>query len=504
MRIPAFQREFVWKDNQIIDLLSSVRDHFPIGSILLWYVDRKMMEIASHQLTAFPDVPESYPTNYILDGMQRLSTLYGTFHFQAGQCESFNVYYDLRGRRFIHQRDLVADEINSAIPLSALISPRSLLEHQARLARMNDGDALLDELLRTQAAFQDYMVPVVRIQGNDIDRIVGIFERTNSTGTRLDTIDFMRAITWNQSFDLNHYLDLVREPLQVTGFELSDETIIKCVGLLLGVSPSGEGLLSLRNRSPGELRDAFLSFPDKFNAVREFLRQGFGIQNIAFVPYEGQLLVLFKTIGMSEAKSPIELDQIKRWFWAVGFNESLRGKPDHYVVRAVSDWRALINGQIRGLETRLRLSKDDFFERRLIRGKALSGAFAAMFAIHEAKSLMTGEKINSSEFMATSDLRAFESILTGKELKESGLDVGPSPRIFPNVLLRSLADLDHPGPVDWRSHILKLGEEGRVDVLISQFIDKDSIAALDSGSYDEFLRRRAELLHAKAYTLVGA
>jgi uncharacterized protein with ParB-like and HNH nuclease domain len=35
VRIPAFQREFVWSDKQILDLLESVTDGFPIGSLLL-------------------------------------------------------------------------------------------------------------------------------------------------------------------------------------------------------------------------------------------------------------------------------------------------------------------------------------------------------------------------------------------------------------------------------------------------------------------------------------
>ena len=39
IRIPAFQRDFVWNEAQILELLESVYRGFPIGSALLWKVE---------------------------------------------------------------------------------------------------------------------------------------------------------------------------------------------------------------------------------------------------------------------------------------------------------------------------------------------------------------------------------------------------------------------------------------------------------------------------------
>jgi uncharacterized protein with ParB-like and HNH nuclease domain len=41
IRIPAFQRAYVWKQNQILDLLDSIVKSYPIGSILLWNTSEK-------------------------------------------------------------------------------------------------------------------------------------------------------------------------------------------------------------------------------------------------------------------------------------------------------------------------------------------------------------------------------------------------------------------------------------------------------------------------------
>ena len=105
------------------------------------------------------------------------------------------------------------------------------------------GDSLMERLLALQASFQDYMVPVVTIKETNISRILAIFEKINSTGTPLDPVDFMRAITWAEDFDLSHALERVNDRLTQENFSLPDETTLKCVGLVLGMGQHCRGHL---------------------------------------------------------------------------------------------------------------------------------------------------------------------------------------------------------------------------------------------------------------------
>jgi len=66
----------------------------------------------------------------------------------------------------------------------------------------------------------------------------------------------MRAITWTEEFDLNKWLEITSEEISTLNFDVSDETIIKCVGLILGIQPTTSDLLRLRHRLPIELADA--------------------------------------------------------------------------------------------------------------------------------------------------------------------------------------------------------------------------------------------------------
>ena len=98
--LPAIQREFVWDKNQMLDLFDSIVRQYPIGSFLFWRVsgdyaeDRikykftgnyigepiypdELDEVSYHNmryLDEYNNTPNKL--NLVLDGQQRLSTLF--------------------------------------------------------------------------------------------------------------------------------------------------------------------------------------------------------------------------------------------------------------------------------------------------------------------------------------------------------------------------------------------------------------------------------------------
>ena len=219
-----------------------------------------------------------------------------------------------------------------------------------------------------------------------------------------------------------------------------------------------------------------------------------------FVPYEGQLLLLFKTIGMNEAEQG-DIRGILKWFWAAGFNESLRGKPDHYVVRSVENWRGLIEGNIRGLEPRLKLSSLDLADRRLVSGGALSSTFVTMHAANNARSLQTGDFVDTSTYMKTSDFSRFAPVFSRGQLLESGYEGVVSSRLFGNVVLLDDQSIHLEGDNLKRSIISK-ALDGDWDTLRSQFMDEAAIRYLEQNRCRDFINHRVQLMFDKASELV--
>jgi len=75
IQIPAFQRDFVWTQKDKLELFDSLKRGYPIGSILIWKPREEFGQIEKFGPFQIPS-PTGKRT-YILDGFQRLSTLFG-------------------------------------------------------------------------------------------------------------------------------------------------------------------------------------------------------------------------------------------------------------------------------------------------------------------------------------------------------------------------------------------------------------------------------------------
>lgn len=119
IRVPDFQREFVWDRNQVISLLDSIYQHFPIGSFLFWETGdqirsyRRVGEVELHQ-------DDGKSVQYVLDGQQRITSLFASLtqakitHRVNGKkvTKSLEIYFDLDEEEFVAE-PFAEDKSNS-------------------------------------------------------------------------------------------------------------------------------------------------------------------------------------------------------------------------------------------------------------------------------------------------------------------------------------------------------------------------------------------------------
>jgi hypothetical protein len=389
------------------------------------------------------------------------------------------------------------------MPLRALFAGKELLAWQSKILSMTSSDDHFDRIVTLQAIFQEYMIPIVTITRDDVSSVVEMFERINNTGTRLDTVDFMRAVTWSNEFDLNAAMDNINAALGEVNFEISDQTLVKILGLELGKEPMPDTLLTLRSESSRNLNDAVIAVTERLLATAELLREKMRIFSSEYVPYEGQLLVVYRALQehQNDLSSSV-FEAIQRWYWAIGFNESLRGKPDHYVARAVRSLDDLLAGRVRGVEPRLELQPRNFKERRFIQGKALSAAVAGMFAMRNPRSLVTGDAINVESFMIDFSASHFNSLVGLTELNAAIGQSSPSAKLISNVYVSD--HMQRSESID-RGLALRQLIEGNVpaEVLESQILDAACVEHLRNGNITAFLETRADLMWKRAAEMVN-
>lgn len=200
LALPELQRPFVWQKSAVRDLLDSMYRGFPVGYLMLWNaaeVDSKSIGVDGKQHT---------PTEFIVDGQQRLTSLYAIV---KGAEVTFKDFSRGRIRLAFRPRDGRFEVTDAALERDPEYLP-SITElwtgedwevidafiERLRATRPNaleDGqERQLRRALGQLNGLEDFPFLAVQI-GHEVDeeRVAEIFLRVNSGGTPLTQADFI-------------------------------------------------------------------------------------------------------------------------------------------------------------------------------------------------------------------------------------------------------------------------------------------------------------------------
>jgi len=329
IKIPAFQRGFVWKQNQVIDLLDSIYNDYPIGSILLWNSNDRLKSSRNIGGFEIPEREDQYPVNYVLDGQQRLSAIYGTFcknRTLAPENERykvdpsiFDIYFDLDDDRFAHDTDLNLEHRNfrAACLFDIEDFVKSVQGYPSELKTKAQG--LLSK-------FQNYEVPVVTTFKRSKEEVGIIFERINNTGTRLTTFDLMIAWTWSEDFHLREKIDDILDILDQKGFgDIDDKIILQCLSAITKKTTKTKDILGLE---PEEVKGNIAVLQDALEKAVDFFATQLHVVTTDFLPQSHQLIPITYFFSRMHNPSASQLKTLRQWFWRTSFSLRYSGATD--------------------------------------------------------------------------------------------------------------------------------------------------------------------------------
>jgi hypothetical protein len=348
IKIPAFQRQFVWDQEQVIELLDSIYRNYPIGSILLWNSQEKLK--ATRNICGFviPDRPDAYPVNYVLDGQQRLSTIYAVFTTQRAQgenkdenadLETFSIYFDLDSLEFRAKGDLTAD--HQSFPLAVLFDTAAYVRAFGALPEKYHKD-----VIELQSRFNNYEVPIVTITKRTKSEVGTIFERINSTGTKLTTLDLMVAWTWSEDFHLLGEIKELLEVLEAKGFrDLPEKTILQCLSAIIKRSTSTKAILDL---DPKLVHEEFEQLVSSIEKAIDFLSTQLNAHS-DFLPHVQQIIPLTFFFSRTNAPTDQQTKWLKQWFWKTSFSRRYAAQTDEKMDADIALFEQLLAGDAEGL-----------------------------------------------------------------------------------------------------------------------------------------------------------
>ena len=169
-----------------------------------------------------------------------------------------------------------------------------------------------------------------------VEEVCPIFERINSSGTRLSTYDLMVAATWSTTFDLNDEAEKISEALTPKGFgDIDGNTVIKCLSAVHSTSINKDSILALRHLEPSKIDQLVSDTREALLKVVDILTTEFGIYSWDFLPYEALVVILTNIFYNDKSLNGDQIKRLKQWFWRASFSERYRGASENYISKDI-------------------------------------------------------------------------------------------------------------------------------------------------------------------------
>ena len=367
--LPAIQRKYVWKDDQIKKFLDSIMLGYPIGTFLFWKVKKAIVNQKEYSMYEFikdyhdrdRNKNEPAPQPFIigaedetiwavLDGQQRLTSLYialqGSMSRKLPRKRWSNnkafpkkeLYFDLHSEK-INDEDitynfefLTAEEAARNKEGKIWYLVKNILKYSTEdlTEVILDSDWAKDELARKNFSLlherlvHNKIINYFEVDKDSIDDVLDIFVRVNSGGTVLSKSDLLFSTIvshWDNARDeIDNLLSDINE--MGKGFNFSNDFIMRTCLYLLDMPVT----LKVETFK----RDSVLKIKDNWSAIRKAITDtvellykfGFNSENmISYVAVSPMVYYIFKGGSLDidskkELRKYIVIAQVKQIFGA--------------------------------------------------------------------------------------------------------------------------------------------------------------------------------------------
>lgn len=239
--LPAIQREFVWKPEQIEKLFDSLMNDYPIGSFLFWevkepknyrfyeFIKKYNQKESNHNQEIF--LSNNKEIIAILDGQQRLTALYigllGTYTEKLPRCRWDNPKAFLDKYLCLNLLDKVEEEIDDMNKYEFKFCTKEEIEKKDNknfwfkirdILDLESGYSITKKCMTIlegysekiienankklsklyNVVFEKAIINYYLEQENNLDKVLNIFLRVNSMGTKLNYSDLLLSIATAQ------------------------------------------------------------------------------------------------------------------------------------------------------------------------------------------------------------------------------------------------------------------------------------------------------------------
>jgi len=484
--VPKFQRPFVWGNEQRLELLRSINEGLPIGSLMVW---RTSVSLETYHFPGTErrqgDEPEQSTVHqYLLDGHQRVTTLFFALSPEDESSEPRTresddyralptIFFDLKNEELELERR--GNPPPHWLPVNLLFAPYDLFAFQRKLESLPDARSLLDRAEQLVTRFKDYAIPIVPIATDSLDTATKSFQRVNSAGTTMSEVHMINALTYAKDLRIIDRISEIKNSLEDDRWsEIDDQVILNICKARLGIEFHTKSIKPLVDRITK--RSAIFDDVERaLDAACRFLSLVCTVHGPQTLPYSYQLVIIASVLADVEERGIEPSEEILfTWFWSTTYAQYFAGtnatrlRVTMEILRKamIDDVEALPEDLVREIDPPGR------FDFRSARSRAIALGMADRGPLDSS-----GEPYDGHEMLALHGRLACPKLVLRKDLPRS---VAES---FENRFIVEPGEAN-----DLRNHLLSSSCD--TNIAKSHGIDRRARKALLEGDWVEFLARR--------------
>lgn len=506
VRVPGFQRDFVWEPQRAALLMDSIYKSFPFGTVLLWRSRTALKTEKALGGFVLPEPEAEYPIDYVLDGQQRVTSIFGTFQTELPATTEdpdrwLPIYYDFEATHDAQDSQFVAlaaadVDDDRHFPLRTFFDPVGFAARSRQLPV-----PLLEEIVEVQSRFSGALIPVETFETDDRGQVAIVFERVNRMGIELDMFQLLTAWTWSEDFDLQEKFAELAESFESFGFAevgTDNDLMLRCCSAILRADPSPTSLIDINGT---EVRENFDVVTNALRLAVDFLRNNLEVRHLKFLPYSALLIPLaaFFSVHQSEPVTDAQRSVLLKWFWRTSFTHRYSGNPLRNVRNDVVEAVKLRNSEPSTLDAIPAVVTTDFYLDRVFNASTVaSKTFILQLARHHPRSFISGQPIDLVDVLSEPNRKEYHHAFPRAYLQGLGIESSE---------VNSIANFSFVNRAENRTIGAKAPSAYRVDNMPERVGEIQSSQLLPDSlftdNWNEFRRERADMLVADAIRLLA-
>lgn len=307
IKIPQFQREFVWNLERSARLIDSIVKGYPIGTFILWKTRESLRTVRDIGGAKLPETPAGDFVQHVLDGQQRLTSLYAAYRGlevqRADRKDNFSeIYVDLDASSDTADEEQVVVVGPAGRNSSSIVRIVDLLHKDFTffVSYPSEHHQILAEY---QQRLRTYSFSTVVVNEVPIEVATEIFTRINVSGKPLSVFEIMVAKTFdpgdldeitedtngkNREFDLGEeYDELVGELTDVNYETISAAVVLQTVSVIIAKECTKQDILRLDKT---KFKDTWPDAKDAIHRAVDYFRDFYRIRVSRLLPFAALLV----------------------------------------------------------------------------------------------------------------------------------------------------------------------------------------------------------------------